>query len=298
MAGRFSFSAPESRFGGRPWFRLGQLDVTTTVLVVLMCVASMFVWAIDTDSLEPLLLLPDNVLDGEIWRVVTWPIPTEPTLWTVITLAIFWYFGREIEGLMGRNRFAWFLLAVTVVPGLVGVGLDLAQAGIRSVEFAVFLVFILEYPFARFFFGIPAWVIGAVFVGIEVLQLAGLRDGDSIIFLFVSLATAAVTARTFGLAASLPWIPRLPIGPGHSSGRSRSRRSRPKPPRRQRGGSRVVEGPWGSAPPAPPGGAASGDPSAVQMELDDLLDKINAGGINSLTSAEKRRLNELSKRLR
>ena len=40
----------------------------------------------------------------------------------------------------------------------------------------MFLVFIAEYPFARFFFGIPAWAIGAVIVGIEVLQLLGDRD--------------------------------------------------------------------------------------------------------------------------
>ncbi len=42
----------------------------------------------------------------------------------------------------------------------------------------MFLVFIAEYPFARFFFGIPAWAIGAVIVGIQVLQYLGLRpDG-------------------------------------------------------------------------------------------------------------------------
>ena len=33
-------------------------------------------------------------------------------------------------------------------------------------------------------------------------------------------------------------------------------------------------------------------------KLDELLDKISAGGMDSLSSAEKRRLNELSKKLR
>ena len=37
---------------------------------------------------------------------------------------------------------------------------------------------------------------------------------------------------------------------------------------------------------------------ADQSELDDLLDKISATGMNSLSKAEKERLNELSKRLR
>ena len=296
MAGRFSFSSPGSSSSAKPWFRLGQIDVTTTVLVVLMCVASMFVWAADQSLLEPLWLLPDKVLDGQVWRLITWPVANEPDIWTVITIAIFWYFGREIEGLLGRNRFAWFLAILTVVPGIVGALVDLPQAGIRPLEFAVFLVFVAEYPFARFFFGVPAWAIGAIFVGIEVLQLIGLRNERGIVFLFVSIATAAVAARSFGLAASLPWIPRLPL-PG-SRTTTRPRRST-KPTRSTRSaksssGRTVVEGPWGQ----PTRPAPSPTEVAAQLELDDLLDKISATGMDSLTPAEKRRLNELSKKLR
>jgi hypothetical protein len=293
MAGRFSFSTPGSGSGARPWFRLGQIDVTTTVLVVLMCVASMFVWAIDRSALLSLALIPEKVLDGQIWRLITWPVANEPDLWTVITIAIFWYFGREIEGLLGRDRFAWFLVIVTVVPAIVATFLDLPQYGIRPVEFAVFLVFIAEYPFARFFFGIPAWAIGAVFVGLEILQLIGLRNEKGIVFLFVSIATAAVAARSFGLAASLPWIPRVPL-PGSSPGGRRSTRA-VRPSRRSTGGRTVVEGPWGAPAQRMP---QSSSAMAAQMELDDLLDKISASGMSSLSPAEKRRLNELSKKLR
>ena len=93
-------------------------------------------------------------------------------LWTVITLAIFWYFGREIEGLLGRMRFAMLLLAADRHPGHRRHRRSTCRRPASApVELAVFLVFIAEYPFARFFFGIPAWAIGAVFVGIEVLQL-------------------------------------------------------------------------------------------------------------------------------
>ena len=56
----------------------------------------------------------------------------------------------------------------------------------------------------------------------------------------------------------------------------------------RRRGRPVVAGPW----------AGSGTRTADQSELDDLLDKISASGMDSLTRAEKQRLNELSKRLR
>jgi hypothetical protein len=42
----------------------------------------------------------------------------------------------------------------------------------------------------------------------------------------------------------------------------------------------------------------SGPSPADQIELDALLDKIGANGMDSLTGAEKQRLNDLSKRLR
>src|ERR671912_24917 len=106
MAGRFSFSVPERRSAGDPWFRIGQIDVGTTVLVIGLCVASMFVWAISAGTLEYLALIPQEVRSGQIWRIVTWPLYNEPDLWTVITLAIFWFFGRDIEGRIGRSRFA------------------------------------------------------------------------------------------------------------------------------------------------------------------------------------------------
>jgi membrane associated rhomboid family serine protease len=295
MAGRFSYSSPESRYGGTPWFKVGDVDVGTAVLVAGACVLSMFVWAIDRALLEPLVLIADDVRGGQIWRLVTWPFANAPDFWTIITIAIFWYFGRELEGLLGRNRFAWFLAILTVVPAVIGALVGFNVAGLEYLELGVFIVFIAEHPTARFFFNIPGWVIGAVIVGLQFLQLAGDRNGDGLVFLLVLLATAGLAARSFGLATQLPWIPKLPM-PGAGSGRGSA------PKRRRSGGTAtkarsrqtVVEGPWAS----PGSTLPSPDAAAAQAELDVLLDKISAGGLDSLTSDEKRRLNDLSKRLR
>ncbi|MEX2628287.1 MAG: DUF6576 domain-containing protein [Ilumatobacteraceae bacterium] len=300
MAGRFSLPLPERRHGGRPWFRIGQIDVTTTVLVTLLCIVSMFVWAIDRTALEPLWLVPERVFELQLWRLVTWPIPTEPTLWTVIMLAIFWLFGREIEGLLGRDRFAWFLVILTLVPAVVATLVDLPQAGLRPIQFSVFLVFIAQYPTARFLFNIPAWALGAVFLGLEFLQLLGMRDTRGMVFTIVTLATAAILARSYGLIPVLArYVPALPVPGGDSADRTKRQRTpkAPKAPKRParpaRPGRTVVEGPWNAAPAGPPA-----DTRAMQAELDDLLDKIHARGMDSLTTDEKRRLNDLSKRLR
>lgn len=305
MAGRFSFSVPERRNASDPWFRIGTLDVTTTMLVVLASVAAMFVWAASQEAWLNLALLPESVRSGEVWRLLTWPLANQPGIWEVLTLAIFWYFGREIEGLLGRTRFAVMLVLLAVVPGIVGTALGIGEFGLRAVELAIFLIFIAEYPYTRFFFGIPAWAIGAVIVGIQLLQYLGLRETERIVVLFVTIAVAALTARSMGLAQSLPWIPKIPY-PGRGGGSGTPRRKR-RAPRRAgtSGGGAVVEGPWGAssrsgpvrgAPlPQPPRPA---DDPRDQAELDHLLDKISASGMDGLSGEEKRRLNELSKRLR
>jgi len=285
MSGRFQISFPGRRDHDDPWFRVGTLDVTTSVLVPALCVLSMFIWAANPDFLRPLVLFADDVRHGQIWRLVTWPLANEPNIWTMLTIAMLWYFGRELERMIGRVKFAWMLLLLAVIPGLVGTLLDINQAGIRPVQIAIFCVFCMELPEVRFFGGIPAWVFAAVIVGIEVLQLIGLRLPELIVLLAVSLATAFLAGRAFGVLAQYEWIPKL--------GRQRGGRSRRRKRSSRRAGAgsgtSVVAGPW----------AGSNTPNPRdQRELDALLDKISANGIDSLTRDEKARLNELSKKLR
>lgn len=295
MAGRFAFQSPGGYSGGTPWFRVGNIAVDTTTLVTGLGVASLFVWAVSRRAIDALWLDPSRVLSGQIWRLITWPLANQPTLWVIIGFALFWYFGRQIESLIGRNRFAWFLGLVTVIPAVVATIIALPQAGFRPIQFAVLLLFIAQYPFVRFFFGIPGWALGAVFLGLEVLQLIGLRETRGILFLFVTLATAAVAGRTFGLMPQLGFIPALNTGSSTPKRRS-SKPARPaKAPKRTRSerSDTVVDGPW-----APPTTATAADTAHLERELNGLLDKISAGGMDALSIEEKRRLNELSKLLR
>lgn len=284
MAGRFSIQFPGRRDANDPWFRIGALDVTTATFVCLMIAASMVVWAISRQFVASLALVPAEVRSGEVWRIVTWPLANAASFWTVIGIAVFWLVGNELERVTGRVRFAWFLVVLTVVPGVAGTLLDLDIAGFRYLQIAVLLVYIAEYPFVRFFFNIPAWVFGVVFVVIEVLQLAGFREGDGLIFFFIVLAVAALGARAIGLFQEYAWIPRI-------GGGGRTKTPKQKKIKRSRASSAgtVVAGPWD---------APVGPSPADQAELDSLLDKIGATGMDSLTRAEKQRLNELSKRLR
>ena len=82
--------------------------------------------------------------------------------------------------------------------------------------------------------------------------------------------------------AELTWVPNLAV------------RRKPKKPKRSRrttgGEGTVVTGPWQPAPTPPV--------SRDQAELDALLDKISATGMDSLTDQEKQHLLVLRDRLR
>ena len=301
MAGRFSYSRPERRGLNDPWFRIGEIDIGSAAFLASLCAISVLVYGLGDAGkrlLVRLALLPDDVWSGQVWRLVTWPLANgfdQRLLWTAVAIALLWYFGSRLEEQIGRTRMTVLLGALIVLPGIVGALLDLPQYGIRSIEIAVLLIFIAEYPTIRFFFGIPAWVLGLVYVVTDLLQISADGTGDQLLFYLTSLVIAALAARAVGMLTAYPWIPQLPLPDSltgtRSSGPRRSARGKVRGKRSTQ--SRVVEGPW-SAPSAVP----SPDAAAAQAELDGLLDKISESGLESLSADEKRRLNELSKRLR
>lgn len=296
---RFQFSVPNRRGPDDGWFRVGTFDVGTTVLVVALGVVSMFVYAVDQSWLIRLILFPTLVGDGEVWRLVSWPLVNNPTLSAVITMAIFWWFGRDLERVMGRIKFTWFVLALTVVPAVLATALALAvdsvnggAAGLRFVELGVFVSYIVRYPTARFFFGIPGWVIGAVIVGLDVLRFTGDRDWFSLLLLLSSCGIGLLGIRAMGFAEEATWIPLIPLPARFAGGvpSSGGRRRAPKAGKRRRGGDggTVVSGPW-----------AGPVPDFVdQEEIDRLLDKVAATGLASLTKDERARLEAASRRKR
>jgi Family of unknown function (DUF6576) len=289
--------ARPGRGSGDGWFRLGSMEFTTVVIVVALVIVSLVDYAVEPIG-KPvqthLLLDPDSVMNGQVWRLVTWPVayPLGFGLFDILAVFFFWYFGNEIEAQLGKRRMLWFLGLLTVGLGLLWVvvvellpfGYDVLYS-LNQVQLMVLLTFIAEYPRRRFFFNIPGWVIAAVIIGLDVVNYLGQRNWLLLINLFLGLLLTAVLARSLGLLAELTWVPRMSL---------RRRTRTPKRPRRPgpapAGGGTVVTGPWQPTPTPPV--------SRDQAALDDLLDKISASGMDSLTDAEREQLLILRDRLR
>ena len=295
MPSRFRFSGFPGRGAHDPWFRIGTLEVGTTMLVTLLSVASMVVWAFSPPLIATLALFPDDVRRGWVWQLVTWPLANPASFWGALTIFFFWYFGSQLEGELGRGRMARFLVALTIGLSVLAVLLSAPFGfaepnlveGLSFLQLFVLLVWIAGHLHAQFFFGIPAWVLGAVLVAIPVLQMLAYGRWLSLLHLLLGLVLAAVVARSFGLLSDVAFVPKL----GAPSPRPSSRPSRPsRRSRRAPGGqASVVGGPWaGSSSPA----------NTDQAKLDALLDKIHEGGMDSLSAKEREQLLVLRRRLR
>jgi membrane associated rhomboid family serine protease len=294
VSGYFRFG----RAGGddsNPWFRIGSLDVGTTMLIVLLSVVSLVVFAVepvDKPVQLALAMVSTDVAHVQLWRLITWPFANLfVNVWVAVSIFFFWYFGTELERAIGRVRMAVLFFGTSILTGIVGCLIDLALAGtfnggglagLSNLGLLMALVFIAEYSHIRFFFGIPGWVVGVVLVGIQIIQLLGYRFLVDLYTFLASLVIVAVMARSVGLLSERAWVPAVAL----PKVRSRKRRKRAQRPT----GPTVVQGPWQPAPTPPV--------SADQAALDDLLDKISASGIDSLSDHEREQLLVLRDRLR
>lgn len=257
---------------GEAWFRIGRLDVTTTLLVVLLGTIGTLVSTFVPTLGQTLLLNPTRVLRGEVWRVVTWPLVDMLSLFTVLSLVLLWYFGRDLEAQIGRRSMVSLFVGMWAALTVISLAVNLLGAaaplyGLGLIQFLVLLLWIADNPQRPFFFGIRAWVVGAVLLGLQVLLMLAGGMWPNLIVLVGALLVTAVTARRLGLLTDLTFLP------------GRPRAAAPRVPRVSRSEQRVAHR-----------RAADAD------RIDELLEKISSQGMHSLTPAERRELEKLRQR--
>ncbi|GAA1395710.1 rhomboid family intramembrane serine protease [Luteococcus peritonei] len=259
------------------WFRIGRLEVGSTMLVVLAVAASWVAWVVAGGGawIQLTALWPQAVLDGQVWRLVTWPLANALGLWPLLGLFFFWYFGTDLEQQVGKDRMLRLLMGIwfslTALTMLLGVLLPFgsqALAGISQVQFVLLLLWIAEYPNRPFFFNIPAWVVGAVLVGLNVLQMLAYRDVVGLLALLGSFVLVAFVARRVGLLSSYDWIP------GRANRPQKRRQDRVAKEQAKRAQQRAAD----------------------DAKLDALLDQISAKGMDSLSASQRRELMRLRNR--
>ncbi|MFT4035441.1 MAG: rhomboid family intramembrane serine protease [Patulibacter sp.] len=295
------------------WGRLGSLDVTTTVAIVLAWTVMLIVFVVEPVSKpvnSALFLDTSAVTDGQLWRLITWPLAMPAfSLWTIVTAAMFWLFGSELERQTGRIDFLRLFVSIVGIYTAFYVVLatllktDEFAAGLAMPTFAVVLLYIAEHPRRPFFFDIPAWVIGAAIVALEILNDLAYRQWVQLLTVLLASAVIAVIARRVGLLSMYDQIPELPrrgrtpaTSPGKNGSVGRSRRSRLAGRFGRREAAEIVAMPTPAPVRSQPMPQVSDNAAADDLALDALLDKISAGGMAALSDDERRQLDEIRAR--
>ena len=311
------------RYDDEGWFRVQGVEVTTSILLAGLTTLSIFLWVISkTVFVNPLWLVGERVQQGQVWRVVTWPLVNGPSLWIILSIAIILMLGTEIERELGKRRFLWLVALTTIVPGIVGsiypVGFagpvaaaDSGEFGVHRLVTALLIVLVLWRPNSRSFFNIPLWVLIVIFEAIYVLQVLDARAWELLVFWASGVAVAVLLTRAFDLT-EFTQIPKIPL-PQLITGDpyTKANRAREKAQRRTTKGRPAASGSSSGSGGRKMPKVRRNEPAEVvpirpearldradQADMDTLLDKISASGIDSLTTDERARLDDLSRRLR
>jgi len=146
------------------------------------------------DLLEPMRFIPDRVLDGEVWRLITFLLvpPTKNVLFIFFELYLLWLFGTALENEWGAFRYNIYLL-IACLGSMAVAFVNPSQEAINIYVYgSVFLAFAYLYPNFELllFFVLPVkvkwlalitWVIyGLAFMGerwpVRLLILASIAN--------------------------------------------------------------------------------------------------------------------------
>jgi membrane associated rhomboid family serine protease len=237
--------------------------------------------------------LPQHLLKA--WELVTYGfVHDSQNPWhLVFNMLALWFFGREVEEIMGRAEFFRFYMTAIVLSGIawlvsVQVGQPLQAprmflVGASGAVMAVLAVFIWYFPRQTVLLWgvlpVPAWALGILYFVSDVQGAAA--GGGNVAHV------AHVAGAIFGLLyAWRGWQLGDLTNVLAAFRRRRMRVVRPEDdatsPRR----------------PSAPQRDASGLDADLQQEVDRILAKISRSGESSLTSAERDTLTQASRRLK
>lgn len=277
-AGTSEENQPVTWWRGHPLYAAHFLVV---VLVASMLVTTVMMFARAGGVLEWFAFNSTSVLQGQVWRVLTYGLVNPPSLGFALDMLMIVWFGREVERFLGRRVFFQLYAGIYLVKPLLLTAIGPFQASRFSGEvgsFALFVAFATLFPNAPLLFNILAKWAALVLIALSALMALAAHDWIGLVELAATCGFAWLFVRYQQGVFRLP-VPRIRIRPRQPEGGGRPT---PAPASAARSG--PARSPSSPAAPAPRA------TTATMAEVDALLDKIAQHGIHSLTAEERARL--------
>lgn len=256
-------------------------------------------WVIvrNTGLTEILQLDPAKVVQGEVWRLLTYAVAHHPfsIFSLLVTLIFLGWIGHQVEDLYGTKEYlayftfasllggiAYTLVAVlgTPVPPLLG------PSGAMS---ALLILYALHYPTRTinvfFVIPVPIWIVVALYAVQDIVGLTGSGPNSPLVAVHIVGAITAFLHHTYTLRVS-----NLLPGPRQSPRRQnkprlRIYREQPQPEPAATASATANSG-------SPPDGNSVDE--HLEAKLDEVLEKMSTHGKESLTEAEREILKKAS----
>jgi hypothetical protein len=279
----------------------GKPIYATMLLIVIYCAGMVFTaisQGVEGSSLwVQFIFSSESFLQGKWWQALTYPLINHPSLWFGIEMMMLYWFGSELEKYFGRKMFfvfygiLWIMPVWILVVGRTMMG-NISYHGSSVLNFCVFAGFAIIYPSVELIFRIQARWLAAAIAALWVLSMLSTRSWIQLGFLLTSLGLTWILSK-WNWESTLEWLLsplRRPIqssfkkvlskyAPNHRSVKScRQTSMRSSVAKRQSKATKTQH-------------------VSLDSYIDQILDKIAAEGIDSLSDQERNFLKRHSEEL-
>lgn len=156
--------------------------------------------------------------EGQVWRLISY-VTFDPaffsqrSLWFLINIALFYFFGREVEQFVGRKTYLKLYAALVLVPAILFclLGLLIVPGPFLNcceVFFGVFVAFATIYPGAIPSSWVPltAQALVWILLGVSSLIDIAFHDVSSFFMLWTSSAVGYFGMRLTGAGRGMTWL--------------------------------------------------------------------------------------------
>ncbi len=130
-------------------FRFRRYGISNLMNYIVVGMAAVFVLNMLMPRIElssRLYLNRDLVLQGQVWRLITFVFlpPSSSVIWIVFSLYFYWLIGSSLESQWGKGRFSLFYL--TGIAGNILAAFITGGAVNTYLNLSLFLAFAITYP--------------------------------------------------------------------------------------------------------------------------------------------------------
>lgn len=170
--------------------KVGKHAIPNLTKYIIICyVIGYSLYYLAPNVLGYLTLDPQLILQGQIWRIITWILvpPGKPNLLTIIMLFFYYSIGSSLEKTWGDFRYNLYLvggilasvIGAFILYGITGVGIYGIYFNTYYINLSIFLAFAASYPDMQvmLYFVIPLKIKWLAYLDIVYLLISFVQNG-------------------------------------------------------------------------------------------------------------------------